>query len=141
MEWWERPYLMTSIHGTFVFFIDSRLNSSGSLSLIRRYSRLKGGMHPNPRATRQAARRWSVVKMRTRTIGTNAATTKPMSIWTLVNMMNHLFLCPALSSPVLSAHATLPAGYSPLQPISTVRYTGYSPRLTQCRYREETERP
>ena len=26
----------------------------------------------------------------------------------------HLFLCPAFSSPVLSAHATLPVEYSPL---------------------------
>lgn len=85
---------------------------------------------------RQTARRWDSVKMRTKIMGTRLAATKPMSIWTLVKRMKYLcvlvtsvykhclgklgggsaylFLCPAFSSPELSAQATLPAGYSPL---------------------------
>ena len=34
--------------------------------------------------------------------------------------MNHRLRCPSFSSPVFSAHATLPAGYSPLPHISHV---------------------
>lgn len=69
-------------------------------------------------------------------MGTRLAATKPMSICTLVKRIKYLcclvtsvykyslgrlggenaylFLCPAFSSPELSAQATLPAGYSPL---------------------------
>ena len=71
-------------------------------------------MTPSPRHILHAARRWLSVQARTTIIGTKEEATNPMSIWTLVNMMNHLFLCPSFSSPVLSAQATLPAGYSPL---------------------------
>ena len=112
-------YLRTSIQGVLVFFIVSLLNSSGSLSLIRKYSRLRGGIAPRPRQTRQAVPRWSSVVMSTKIIETRAETTKPISIWTFVNSTNHRFRVPSLSSPVLSAHATLPAGYSPLSHVST----------------------
>ena len=47
-------------------------------------------------------------------MGTRLAATKPKSICTVVNMMNQRFRWPSLSSPVDSAQATLPAGYSPL---------------------------
>lgn len=41
------------------------------------------------------------------------------SIIVLVNMMNHRFREPDLSSPVDSAAPTLPAGYSPPMPMPT----------------------
>jgi len=41
------------------------------------------------------------------------------SIMEFVNKMNHMFLEPALSSPVDSAHPTEPAGYSPPIPMPT----------------------
>jgi hypothetical protein len=37
----------------------------------------------------------------------------------LVNMMNHMFRDPDLSSPDASAALTLPAGYSPPMPTPT----------------------
>lgn len=43
------------------------------------------------------------------------------SIMVLVNMMNHRFREPDLSSPVDSAAPTLPAGYSPPMPIPTFK--------------------
>ena len=71
-------------------------------------------MTPSPRQILHAARRWFSVQAKTTIIGARVEATNPISIWTLVNMMNHRFLCPSFSSPVLSAQATLPAGYSPL---------------------------
>lgn len=71
-------------------------------------------MTPRPRERRQAARRCDSLKMSTRIMGIRLERTKPRSICTLVNMMNQRLRWPALSSPVLSAQATLPAGYSPL---------------------------
>ena len=107
-------YLSTNIHGVWVFFMVSRLNSSGSWSFNRRYIRLRGGMTPKPRHTRHATLKWLSVQANTTIMGASEEATNPMSIWTLVNMMNHLFLWPSFNSPVLSAQATLPAGYSPL---------------------------
>ena len=99
--------------------MDSRLYCSGSWSLSRIKSSTIGGTTPNPKATRQVARRWFSEKIRTKTYGTNAPMTKPQSIATLVNIMNHIFLVPDLTSPDASAAATLPAGYSPPIPIPT----------------------
>ena len=48
-----------------------------------------------------------------------APMTKPQSIITFVNRINHRFRVPDFSSPVASEHATLPAGYSPPIPIPT----------------------
>ena len=97
-----------------MFFMVSRLNSSGSWSFNRRYMRLSGGMTPSPRHILQAALKWSLEQANTTIMGASEEATNPMSIWTLVNIMNHLFLWPSFNSPVLSAQATLPAGYSPL---------------------------
>jgi len=47
------------------------------------------------------------------------------SIMLLVKRMNHMFLLPDLSSPVDSAHPTLPAGYSPPMPMPTCARTSY----------------
>jgi hypothetical protein len=46
----------------------------------------------------------------TTSIGTNALTTKPRSIWKSVAKMNHRLRWPFLSSPVDSAAPTEPAG-------------------------------
>ena len=82
-------------------------------------------MTPRPSASRHAARRWLSEQMRTRIIGTKFAMTKPKSIWTFVNMINQRFLCPSFNSPVLSAQATLPAGYSPLRCIRYCHLQSY----------------
>ena len=56
--------------------------------------------------------------MSTTIMAVSADATKPKSICTLVKRMNHRLRVPSLSSPLLSAQATLPAGYSPLFKVS-----------------------
>jgi hypothetical protein len=90
---------------------------------------------PRPKQIRQAARRWfspqatsyfvsvdlfdsvmngfEILGILTTIVATMAAIRNARSICTLVNRINHLFLDPSRSSPVLSAQPTDPAGYSP----------------------------
>lgn len=109
------------------------LNSSGSWSFSRNQKRIIGGITPNPRDILHAARKCFSVQMTTNRYGTKAPITKPQSIMTLVNRMNHLFLVPLFNSPVASLQATEPAGYSPPIPIPTRKRYAVSAANIPCR--------
>lgn len=69
---------------------------------------------------RQLVRRLSSPRIHRNKSGMKALTTKPISIIKFVKKMNQRLRVPFLISPVASAAATEPAGYSPPIPIPAV---------------------
>jgi len=113
--------------------INYLLNSSGSFSFSRRYNRSSGGTTPSPREILHTARKCFSVQMTTRRYGTKAPITKPQSMATFVNIMNHRFRVPLFNSPVASEQATEPAGYSPPMPIPTRNLYAVRAANSPCR--------